>query len=93
MRLEPFSFTVQSLPYLIQLFITGDEEVLAEPGEHLPGAKDPIRGGRKVQVQQKASIAEAEASEQRIITRAKPRANTYISRDAWRDAAGLQYVT
>lgn len=43
--------------------------------EHLSGAADPVRGGRKVRIQQKASIDEAEKSEARIIRRQKPPQN------------------
>ncbi len=43
--------------------------------EHLPGSRDPIPGGKKVQITQKPSIAEAQQSEGRIIARSKPRHN------------------
>lgn len=43
--------------------------------EHLPGAADPVRGGVKVKIQQKPSIAEAEKSEARIIKRQQPSQN------------------
>ena len=43
--------------------------------EHLPGAKDPIRGGVKVKIQQKPTISEAEKSEARIIKSQKPAQN------------------
>lgn len=43
--------------------------------EHLPGGKDPIRGGRKVRVDQQPSIEAARESEARIIKRAKPPQN------------------
>ena len=35
--------------------------------EHLPGGKDPIRGGNKVKIQQKPSIADALKAEARSI--------------------------
>ena len=43
--------------------------------EHLPGAADAVRGGTKVRIQQKSSIAEAEKSEARIIKRQQPPQN------------------
>lgn len=43
--------------------------------EHLPGAKDPIRGGKRVEIQQKGSIDEAHKSEARIIRREMPPQN------------------
>ena len=43
--------------------------------EHLPGAKDPIRGAAKVKIQQKSSIGEAQKSEARIIKRQQPPQN------------------
>ena len=43
-------------------------------GEHLPGRKDYIPGA-KIQIEQKQSILEAEAKEQRIISRSQPRYN------------------
>ena len=43
--------------------------------EHLPGGKDPIRGGAKVKIQQKSSIEDAKKSEARIIKRQQPRQN------------------
>ncbi len=43
--------------------------------EHLPGASDPIRGGAKVKIQQKSSIADAEKSEARIIKSQQPSQN------------------
>jgi len=43
--------------------------------EHLPGATDPIRGGAKVKIQQKSSIAEAEKAETRAIKRKQPPQN------------------
>ena len=43
--------------------------------EHLPGGPDPIRGGAKVKIEQKKSIAEARKSESRIIKRSKPKHN------------------
>ncbi len=43
--------------------------------EHLPGGKDPIRGGAKVKIQQKSSIDEAIKSEARIIKRQQPPQN------------------
>ena len=43
--------------------------------EHLPGGKDPIRGGAKVKIQQKSSIDEALKSEARIIKQQKPPQN------------------
>lgn len=43
--------------------------------EHLPGAKDPIRGGTRVRIQQKPSIDEARKSEERIIKRQQPPQN------------------
>jgi len=43
--------------------------------EHLPGAKDPIRGGAKVKIQQKSSIDDALKSETRIIKQQQPAQN------------------
>jgi len=43
--------------------------------DHLPGGPDPIPGATKVKIEQKSSIDEAQASEQRIIKRSKPRFN------------------
>ena len=43
--------------------------------EHLAGSKDPIRGGVKVKIKQKPSIAEALKSEARIIKRQQPAQN------------------
>ncbi|MGR3179284.1 MAG: GIY-YIG nuclease family protein [Candidatus Anammoxibacter sp.] len=43
--------------------------------EHLPGAKDPIRGGVKVKIQQKTSIDAALKSEAKIIKQQKPARN------------------
>ena len=43
--------------------------------EHLPGGPDPIRGGAKVKIQQKPSIADAEKSEARAIKRKQPPRN------------------
>lgn len=43
--------------------------------EHLPGGKDPIRGGTKVRIQQKPSISDAKKSEERIIKRQSPTHN------------------
>ncbi len=42
--------------------------------EHLPGGKDHVPGA-KVQIEQMASIEQAEAKESRIIARSKPRYN------------------
>ena len=43
--------------------------------EHLPGAKDPIRGGVKVKIQQKTSIDVALKAEAKIIKQQKPTQN------------------
>ena len=43
--------------------------------EHLPGSTDPVRGGAKVRIQQKPSIAEAKKSEARIIKTSQPPQN------------------
>ena len=43
--------------------------------EHLPGGKDSIPGGKRVVIEQKSSISDAQASEKRIIQRAKPKHN------------------
>ncbi|PCJ57008.1 MAG: hypothetical protein COA73_11315 [Candidatus Hydrogenedentota bacterium] len=43
--------------------------------EHLPGGKDPIRGGTKVRIEQKPSIDAAKKSETRIIKSKKPSQN------------------
>ena len=43
--------------------------------EHLPGGPDAIPGGAKVKIEQKGSIDEARASEDRIIKRAQPKYN------------------
>ena len=43
--------------------------------EHLPGGKDPVPGGRTVEIEQKSSIDEARRSEARTIKRSKPKHN------------------
>ena len=43
--------------------------------EHLSGGPDPIRGGAKVKIQQKASIADAVKAEARAIKRNQPPQN------------------
>ena len=43
--------------------------------EHLPGAKDPVRGAKRVELLPKKSIQDAEKSESRIIARDKPPGN------------------
>jgi predicted GIY-YIG superfamily endonuclease len=43
--------------------------------EHLPGAKDAIRGGEKVSIQQKSSISDALKAEARIIKSQQPSQN------------------
>ncbi len=43
--------------------------------EHLPSGPDPIKGGTKVKIQQKASIDKALESEARIIKKVKPQKN------------------
>ncbi len=43
--------------------------------EHLPGGPDPIRGGSKVRINQKVSIADAEKAEARVIKRNQPPQN------------------
>ena len=43
--------------------------------EHLPSGKDPIRGGAKVKIIQKPSIADALKSEARIIKKQQPTQN------------------
>lgn len=43
--------------------------------EHLPGGKDPIPGGAKVRIEQMESIDQARSSEQRVISRTKPKYN------------------
>ena len=43
--------------------------------EHLPGGQDPIRGGSKVKIRQKASIADAEKAEARAIKKNQPPQN------------------
>ena len=43
--------------------------------EHLPGSKDPVRGGKRVIIQQKSSIDEARKSEARIISTETPPQN------------------
>ena len=43
--------------------------------EHLPGTRDAIRGGTRVIISQKPSIAEAKISEKRVIKRLKPPQN------------------
>lgn len=43
--------------------------------EHLPGGPDPIRGGAKVRIQQKSSIADAEKAEVRAIKKNRPPQN------------------
>lgn len=42
--------------------------------EHLPGSNDAVPGA-KVQIEQMASIADAQAKESRIISRTRPRYN------------------
>ena len=46
--------------------------------EHLPGAKDSIRGGTKVVIQQKSNIKEAIKSEERIIKSQNPPQNKKV---------------
>ncbi len=43
--------------------------------EHLPDGPDPVRGGAKVKIQQKTSIAEAEKAEAKAIKRNQPSQN------------------
>jgi len=43
--------------------------------EHLPGGPDPIRGGEKVKISQKSSIADAEKAEARSIKINQPPQN------------------
>lgn len=43
--------------------------------EHLPKGPDPIRGGKKVKIQQKPSIEVAKKSEARAIKKKKPPQN------------------
>jgi len=43
--------------------------------EHLNGGSDPIRGGKKVKIQQKSSIADAEKAEARAIKKNQPPQN------------------
>lgn len=43
--------------------------------EHLPGGPDPIRGGAKVKIQQKSSIADAEKAEAKAIKQQQPPQN------------------
>jgi hypothetical protein len=49
--------------------------VQARVQEHLPGAKDPIRGGAKVQIEQMPSIDDAKAKESRVVARSRPSQN------------------
>ncbi len=43
--------------------------------DHLPGGQDPVRGGKKVVINQKSSVAEAKKSEGRIIKKDQPSQN------------------
>jgi predicted GIY-YIG superfamily endonuclease len=43
--------------------------------EHLPSGPDPVRGGKKVVIDQKSSIGEALKVEARIIKRSQPPQN------------------
>jgi predicted GIY-YIG superfamily endonuclease len=43
--------------------------------EHLPGGPDPVKGGKKVVIDQKSSINEALKSEARIIKQSQPPQN------------------
>jgi len=43
--------------------------------EHLPGGKDPVRGGVRLKILQKSSIDEALRSEARIIKQQQPPQN------------------
>jgi excinuclease UvrABC nuclease subunit len=43
--------------------------------EHLSTGPDPIRGGVKVEIQQKKTITDAEKTESNIIARTKPKLN------------------
>lgn len=43
--------------------------------EHLPGGPDPIRGGAKVKIQQKANITAAKNAEARVIKNKQPPRN------------------
>ena len=43
--------------------------------EHLAGGPDPVRGGKKVKIQQKSSIDEAKKAEARAIKKKQPPQN------------------
>lgn len=43
--------------------------------DHLPGGSDPIPGVKKVKIEQYSSITDARKSEDRIISRSKPKHN------------------
>lgn len=43
--------------------------------EHLPEGSDPVRGGKKVQIEQMSSINDAMKKESNIISRSKPKNN------------------
>ena len=45
--------------------------VTARLKEHLPDGIDPVRGGSRVRIQQKSSIAEAQKAEARIIKKSE----------------------
>ena len=44
-------------------------------GEHLPGGPDPVRGGAKVRIEQRRTIADAEKLETKKIAELKPTQN------------------
>lgn len=53
----------------------GRGNVRARVRDHLPGRKDAIPGGTKVQIEQHSSIREAQKKEANIISRSKPKYN------------------
>lgn len=75
----------QDKPVVYKILNAADENIytgVAKRGrvsdrlkEHLPGGPDPIRGGRKVKIQQQPSIQKALESEARIIRRSQPKQN------------------
>jgi len=50
-------------------------QVAERISDHLPRGSDPIPGVKKVRIEQHSSIDEARQSEERIISRSKPKHN------------------
>lgn len=55
--------------------IAGKGNIRSQLADHLPGHKDAVPGGVKVQIDQQSSIWDAEKKESNIISRSKPKYN------------------